>query len=62
MLSLVLFLPHNDISFQLVYLCFRLELFCGLNATMALFRCENILDFAIVALSFVCGKYCPIMD
>ena len=28
----------------------------------ALFRCEKILDFATVALSFVCGKYYPIMD
>jgi len=28
----------------------------------ALFRYENILDFATVAFSFVCGKYCPIMD
>ena len=27
-----------------------------------LFRCEIFLDFATVALSFVCGKYCPIMD
>jgi hypothetical protein len=27
-----------------------------------LFRCENILDFATVALSFVCGKYYPIME
>ena len=29
---------------------------------MALFRCEKILDVATVALSFVCDKYCPIMD
>jgi len=28
----------------------------------ALFRCENFLDFATVVLSFVCGKYCPIMN
>ena len=28
----------------------------------ALFRCKKILDFATIALSFVCGKYCPIMD
>jgi len=27
-----------------------------------LFRCKKILDFATVAFSFVCGKYCPIMD
>jgi len=30
--------------------------------TKALFRCEKNLDFATVALSFVCGKYCPIID
>ena len=28
----------------------------------ALFRCENILDFATVALSFVYDKYCSIID
>jgi len=28
----------------------------------ALFRCEKILDFATVALSFVCGKYYSIID
>ena len=28
----------------------------------ALFRWKKILDFATIALSFVCGKYCPIMD
>jgi len=33
-----------------------------LNVTKVLFRCENFLDFATVALSFVCGKYCPIID
>jgi hypothetical protein len=27
-----------------------------------LFRCENFLDFATVTLSFVYGKYCPIID
>jgi len=27
-----------------------------------LFRCEEILDFAIVALSFVYDKYCPIIN
>ena len=31
-------------------------------SAMALFRCEIFLDFATVALSFVCGKYCPIID
>ena len=30
--------------------------------TWALFRCEQILNFATVALSFVRGKYYPIMD
>ena len=28
----------------------------------ALFRCENFLDFVTVAFSFVCGKYCLIID
>ena len=28
----------------------------------ALFRCEIFLDFATVAFSFVCGKYCSIID
>jgi len=28
----------------------------------ALFRCEKILDFATVTLSFVCGKYYSIID
>ena len=28
----------------------------------ALFRCEFFLNFATVAFSFVCGKYCPIID
>ena len=28
----------------------------------ALFRCKKIWIFATVALSFVCGKYCPIID
>jgi len=32
------------------------------NNTGALFRYEKILDFATVALSFVCGKYYPIID
>jgi len=31
-------------------------------ATKTLFRCEFFLNFATVALSFVCGKYCPIID
>jgi len=30
--------------------------------TKALFRCEKFLDFATVALSFVCGKYFPIIN
>jgi len=30
--------------------------------TKASFRCEKILNFATVALSFVYGKYCPIID
>ena len=30
--------------------------------TKALFRCEIFLDFVTIALSFVCGKYCPIID
>ena len=34
----------------------------GRNQTGALFRCEKILDFATVALLFVCDKYCLIMD
>jgi hypothetical protein len=29
--------------------------------TRALFSCENLLDFAVVALSYVFGKYCSIM-
>jgi len=32
------------------------------RGTKALFRCEKILDFATVALSLVCSKYCPIID
>jgi len=28
------------------------------SANKALFGCEKILNFATVALSFVCGKYC----
>ena len=28
----------------------------------ALFRCEKILDFVIVVFSFVCDKYCLIID
>jgi hypothetical protein len=28
----------------------------------ALFRCEKILDFGTVVFSFVCDKYCPIMN
>jgi len=30
--------------------------------TKALFRCENFLNFATVALSLVCDKYYPIID
>ena len=29
---------------------------------LALFRCQKILDFATVALSFVCDKYCLIIN
>jgi len=32
------------------------------NLTEALFRYENFLNFATVALSFVCSKYCPIIE
>jgi len=32
------------------------------NSTKALFSCEKFLDFGIVALLFVCDKYCPIID
>jgi len=34
----------------------------ALFLTWALFTYEKFLDFATVALSFVCGKYCPIMN
>ena len=34
----------------------------GHQLARALFRCEMFLDFATVALSFVCGKYYSIMD
>ena len=33
-----------------------------MELTKALFRCENFLDFATVTLSFVCGKYCLIIN
>ena len=36
------------------------EIFSELNK--ALFICEIFLNFATVALSFVCGKFCPIID
>jgi len=32
------------------------------QSNKALFRCEIFLDFATVALSFVCDKYCLIID
>jgi len=32
------------------------------SMSKTLFRCEIFLDFATVALSFVCDKYCSIMD
>jgi len=35
-------------------------LYQGFGKSWALFRCENFLNFATVALSFVCGKYYPI--
>ena len=30
--------------------------------TRVLFSCEKFLDFGTVAIPFVCGKYCPIID
>ena len=30
--------------------------------TKALFSCKKFLDFGIVSVSFVCGKYCLIID
>ena len=35
------------------------NIFC---TSLALFSSEKISDFGTVALSFVCGKYCPIID
>ena len=32
------------------------------NWVNALFRCEKILNFVVVAFSFVCDKYYPIVD
>ena len=32
------------------------------KTTLALFRFENFLDFATIALFFVCDKYYPIID
>ena len=34
----------------------------GPKVANALFTCEKILDFATIALSFVCDKYCSIID
>ena len=33
-----------------------------IDDTKAFFRCEHFLDFATVAISLVCGKYCLIID
>jgi hypothetical protein len=41
---------------------FRVQLNSLAHQTKPLFTCKKILNFATVALSFVCGKYYPIMD
>jgi hypothetical protein len=40
----------------------RMRASCWANRNRVFFICENFLDFAIVALSFICHKYCLIID
>jgi hypothetical protein len=47
-----------NLVFEAIYMVFN----CLKVEHLVLFRCEKILDFATVALSFVCGEYCLIMD
>ena len=35
---------------------------CNLQTNKALFSSEKISNFGTVAFSFVCGKYCPIIN
>ena len=48
------FIDKNGVSIKAI---FQLG-----DVSKALFRCKKFLDFAIVAFSFVCGKYCPIIN
>jgi len=52
----------HDINAKTIEKCMRVFVSKSLKKRSALFRREKILDFATVAFSFVCGKYCLIID
>ena len=55
----MLFLIHFKLS---MWMCILKVYRYMSHSTKALFSCKKFLDFGTVALSFVCDKYCLIID